>query len=720
MSQKFKKRAAEQSSTAGARRLRPAQVSTHNKPHHETNIKTLRDLLRETPVFAMTAVGPSAFHMSNYIVQCQTVLCAVIQARLKVDGALSATTMRNGGRRTALAIAHHMDAQDIERLKRWRTECHNYLKQNTVMLLRAPPSSGGATSMWGLATGLWLLICHANFVLRLSGVGNDLLGAFSATESRYLTRNRLALFPQPIGAYSLTQLVMTVKNMLRRLDALDSFDLELPTVVTLLEYRSGELICLSGTPLTGYDCTPWLEPARRGKAEQVTHKFVAHSMFWFLALHHYIDVHGELTSLYRELQSTSGTGGIYVPAEQTYALSWFPTVDMRDRVRRFYYEYAANMTAAQYATALRGLLHVFIPLPCDAHIYRFHVQGEEAMPRNILNHAAMTHHSPTGVAYQRTVMGTASVVSWLHDEINWVAGDESVRSAAFGGQLSFFRSLATIFVLHMYLGKFGLRFRFRFVLFHRSPAFLVNYFKARRNGWPFIVQQFGRWCVVVPHQIDPNEDAAKIEAEIVSLSTRFARATQPPQPPPSPPVPELPTAVAPPPSTNGTHDPDAMAVDVADDASSSYSYSYYSESDDGYATAEDHSDDDDDFEFEQLMRPRRPADVIRAQSAAAAAADPAPDAPEEELDDFAAELARMALDLELDENGKEERLDMYRTFGERLPPEPAKDEYVRVYECRTVFDAYTLWAVALVHINKGWINDQKMSDFVQALFGWHN
>lgn len=713
----FKKRAAEQPAQGASRRLRPAQVSTHNKPPSETNIKTLRDLLREPPVFAMTAVGPSAFHMSSYIKQCQFVLSAVIQARLKADGALSNATLRNGGRRMATVIAHHMDSRDIERLKKWRTECHNYLKQSTVMLMRAPPSSGGATSMWGLATGLWLIICHANLILRANGVGVELMAGFSATDKRYLTRNRLALFPQAVGSYSLTQLTMTITNALQRLDALDSFDLELPTLVTLLEYRTAELICLSGTPLTGYDCKPWLEPTRDGKAEQCSHKFIAHSMFWFLALHHYIDVHGTMTTLYRDLHIGGGGGGNngvagsgYLRAEATYALSWFPTPDMRDRVRRFYYEYASGMTAGQYSNALRSFVQAFIPLPCDASIYRFHVQGEEAMPRNILNHVAMIHHSPTGVAYQRTSMCTASVVSWLHDAINWEAGDASVRSASLG-RMAFIRALAAIFVVHMYLGKFGLRFRYRFLIFHRSPAFFVNYGKAKRNGWPFIVQQFGRWCVVVPHQIDPAEDARQIENEIMSLSTRFARAAQAPVPPPSPPAPEVPaeTAVV----------EDAMPEDAAqqdDDDDGSGSYSYYSDYDEAdYDTAQE---DEDDFEFEQLMRPRRPPEVIRAQNAAAAARDPPPDAPQEELDDFAAELARLTLDVELDDQGKEEKLDQYRTFGERLPPEPANEDFLRVYECRTFFDAYTLWAVALVHINKGWVNEQQMTGFVAALFGW--
>jgi hypothetical protein len=707
MSSSFKKRAAQQTSEGSARRLRPTQVSTHNKPPSEVNIKTLRILLDEEPVFAMTARGPSAFHMSAYVKQCQFVLAEVIRAKLKADGALSAATLRNGGRRIATVIAHHMDARDVEKMKKFRNNCHNYLKQNTVMLLHAPPSSGGPTALWGLATGLWILICHSNVILRANGVGGELLSVFSATETRYLTRNRLALFPQAIGEYSMTQLVMTVTNMLQRIDSLDSFDLELPTLVTLLEYRLSELICLSGTALTGYDCKPWLEPTKDGKAEQCTNKFVCHSMLWMLTLHHYIDVHGTLTSLYRNLQSDNGENGRYLSTEETHALPWFPTTDMRDRVHLFYYEYANNMKAAQYSNGLRNFVQTFVPLACDANIYRLHVQGEEAMPRNILNHVALAHHSPTGLAYMRTVMCTAPVVSWLHDAINWSRGDHSVRSASLG-RLSFVRDLATIMVVHLYLGKFGLRFRFRFLLFHRSPAFFVNYFKAKRNGWPFIVQQFGRWCVVVPHQVNPEEDAKAIEQEIMSVSARYARAAgQSPPTAPPPPPPEPAEVVAP---------TDAMAEDEAndDDDSGSGSYSYYSDDDDGeYESA------DSDVEFEELIQPQRPADVIRAQTAAQAAADPPPDAPAEQLDDFVAELARIMFDMELDEQGREEKLEMVRTFGDRPPPEPAKEEFLRVYECRTFLDAYMLWAVALVHINKGWINDQKMTEFAAALFGWH-
>jgi len=728
-----KKRAAQNEKSSAARRLKPTQVATHNRPKSHVTITTLRHLLDTEPFFAMTAIGPSAYEMSDYIKRSQRVLAAVVQAKLKVDGSLSRATQRNGARRVATVIAHHMDHRDIERLKRRRTEWHNYLKQQTAMLLRAPPSSGGATAMWTLGTGLWLLICHANLVLKCNGVGLDMLSKFTATESRYLTRNMLALFAQPIGTYSLAQLVMTVLNAIERLDSLDSFDVELAAFVTLLEYRCGELICLSGTALTGYDAKQWLEPTLSGKAEQCSTRFVSHSMCWFLALHHYIDAHATISGVLSQQQQSGNNGAdddlptpdeTYVSVRQTYALSWFPTPDMRERMRRFFYEYAHGMTDQRYNIAFRAFADTFLALPCDANIYRLHAQSEEALTRNVLNHAAMTHHSPTGLEYMRTIMCMTPLVGWLHESVNWHSGDTSIRSAALG-RPAFFRELAAIYVIHQYMCKHAVRFRFRFVLFHRSPAFFVNFVKAKRNGWPFIVQQFSRWCVVVPHRVDPLLDAREIEREMLSMSTRAARQAEEAVPaPPEQPVAanaqnvgadrmqedeEQPNAVVPNEEERANEEKDG------DGDSESYSYSYYSEDDDAVY---DSADSDDDGELSRLLQPHIPPEIVRAQAAARAAIEPAPDAPAEELDDFAAELARMVIEMEGDERGVEERMEAYRTYGELLPPEAADERRVRVYECETFLDAFTLWAVALMHVNRGYIDKRRYTEFFATIFGW--
>ena len=712
-----KKRAAKsQGADRATQRLKPTQIATHERPRAVVKIKNLRDLLREEPCFAMTAGGTSAFHMSAYIKSCQTVLGGVVQAYIRVNGAFAPATQRPGARKTSTPIAHHMTAADVETLKKRRNEWHNYLKQQTTMLLRAPPASGGATSMLTLATGLWVLIAHANLVLKCTGVGAEMLGAFSAAESRYLTRNALALFDAPIGRYSLTQLTMTILNALQRLDGIDSFHLELTTFVTLLEYRCCELLCLSGTSLTGYDAKQWLEPVKGddGK-EQCSVKFVCHSMCWFLSLYHYIDAHCALSGVLS--LGLDSPRSAYVGVAATYALSWFPTADMRERVRRFFAEYAAGMSDQRYNIGYRAFAQSFLPLACDANIYRLHAQTEEALPRNIMNHAAITHHSQTGIDYMRTSMCMVPLTQWLADTVNWRAGDASVRSAHLNARLQFVRELAALYVIHQYMCKHGVRFRFRFLLFHRSPAFFVNLMKAKRNGWPFIVQQFARWCVVVPHRVDPDADAREIEKEIMSLSTRVAKRQA-----------SAAAADAAAPQRDRMDEdehvdtplPPVVADDAGganDDNDSSYSYSYYS--DDEYdAPGYDSADSDDDVEFSRLLQPHVPPAIMRSQAAARAAVEPPPDAPDDELDDFAAELARMTIELEGDERGIEQRMEEYRTYGEHLPPAAATESHVRVYECRTVFDAFTLWAVALLHVNRGYIDRKRYTNFFALLFGW--
>jgi hypothetical protein len=710
------------------RHVKPADITMHAKTESNIKVNTLRKLLDTPTPYSMTAIGPSAYEMCVYASQCQHVLAEVIKARLKADGALSRQTMRPGGRRRSTPIAHHMTVDDIELLKKRRNEWHNHLKSSTTMLLKAPPASGGKTAFWGLGTALWVLVCHANTILRYAGVAADLCNSFSAVQSRYLCRNLLALFPQPVIEYSLTQLVMTLVNAIHRLDLLDGFDNDYAALVGVLEYRCAELICLSGTAITGYDCKQWQESAStsvdgmRGH-EQCSDKFICHSMLWFLSLHHYMDAHRTVLSVYSRLAIEEGRDvGCYVSAAQTYALRWFPSADVRGMVRAFFYEYALGMQDQRYIYSMFTYFINHVPLPGDAFLYRLHQQTEEAQPRNVLNHAAMTHHSPGGMDYVRNVQFTVPVLTWLHESINWRAGDESVRSQT-ASRAAYFRELACLFTVHAYMGKFGIRFRQRFVMHHRSPAFFANYIKAKRNGWPFIVQQFAQWCVVVPHAKEPVADGVEWAAAMETASMCDARAAQPI-------VEERAAAVPPPPplpsssviniddDDNDADDKMAADADDDDDEKSSGSYSYYSYYDDEYDSA--NSDDDEDFE--RLLQPHKPPDVVRQEAAAAAAAatdkKDASGNGEEDLDDMVREFARMAVDVEADERGEIERIEMAKTYGANLPPIAANEEWVRVYECRSFFDAFTLWAVALLRCNGGVIDKTNLTDFFYVVFGW--
>lgn len=721
------------------RRIRPSQVPLHKLPESDVKINTLRQVIKTDPYLALTAVGPSAFQMESYISQCHDVMAVAIISRIKADGALSLASQRNGARRRAQVIAHHMTADDIEELKQRRTQWHRYLKTRTVMLLRAPPGAGGVTALWTLGVGLWTLICQSNLILRANGVAVELFENFSATQSHYLTRNRLVKFPGLVSRYTLSQLVQTVINWLTRLDSLDGYEDDYAIYLGLLEYRAAQLICLSGTPLTGYDAKAWLEQV--GHLEQCTPKFIAHSMLWFLALHHYLDTHKSISSVNGMLKAGKPDIEMLVPVERTYALRWMPSADLRERVRFFFCHYAAKMVDQRYMHAMRAMMASFIPLACDGFIYRLHRQTDHAEPKNVVNDDSMTHHSPTGSEFMRLIMCTGTVLQWMHDAVNWRYGDTTVRSTASYGRMGFFRELATLFVVHMWMGRLQLlRWRFRFVLFHRSPAFLSNFGKAKRHGMPFIVQYFNKWCTVGLHQDDPDVDGDKLMRSLDVMSSarqaqddpvadaakralvNAARSVSAPQVPltmalgeedkdyTDAPVPLLPLSMAL--DEEDADYVDAMAEDAPqndDDGSGSYSYSYsYYSNDDDYES----DNSDDDAELDRLLQPHRPPEIVRQEQAAAAAANQ-----ETALDDMAREMGRMAYDMAEDEGGahmEENR----RTYGDLLPPITANEDYVRIYTCETFLDAFTMWLFLLLHTNKGMIEKVDLKDFAALMFGW--
>lgn len=715
----------------GARRVRPSQVTTHTRHESGVKINTMRQLLSTEPHFPLTANGPATHAAVSYIKQCQRVMAGAIRSYVETGGALN-PAVRRGQRRRAVTIAHNLSTNDLKQLRLRRNEWLEYLKKHINMLLRAPPSSGGETARWTPGTGLWLLVCHAHCVLRHNGVGAAMLDEFAPSRSRYLTRNQLVLSALPVPQYPLSLLVATISGLLERLELLDGYDRDLVLFVNALQYRCAAFVCGSGTWQQGFDAPQWLEPLRTahsGKkqsaeqrtasaAESCTTDFVCESMIWFVTMHHFIDTHHLLDSFYAPLDATATArerreaelehGDAVVElklrssVEQTRAMRWMPNAGMRARVRQFFYDYASSMKDDRYEFALRSFVLLFAPLPGDSDIYRLRTQSDVAIPRNILN-TYIAHQSPTGSEFMRQIMCATPVISWLHDEANWRAGDASVRSASLG-RYGFFRQLALLFAVHMYFSgpKFGVRFRHRFVLFQRSPSFFTGYTRAKRNGWPFIVQQFGLWTVVVPHRKDPASDVLDLERSLETLSTRDAHATE---------------RLALDMERQAAADARRAALDEArvelsaddfddlmrdaesDDDDGSYSYSYSYETDDDERSGGALSESDDE------------ADLQRALFGGAG--DDEPD------DALARELARMTLEVEECDTGNAFDIERTRTYGESAPPMAATDAFLRTYDCETFFDAFALWAVALLHCNDGRIDDKNLTDFFVGLFGWH-
>jgi len=280
---------------SAGRRVRPADVTTHQRLESRVAVRTLRELLATEPWFAQTTSGASAFDASAYVEQCHAVLAKTI-ASLAGAGA--------GG---VLPNECALGEDEVERLRFRRAQWLEHLKRNLGVLMRAPPSSGGDTSRYTLGTGLWLLVCHAHCVVRVLAqleldADND-VWAFDPARSRFLTRNLLVLDALPVLAYPLSLLVQAIFRLLERAEQLDCDDADYMLYVRLLEHRAAHFVCAAGMARDGaFDAPHWLEPAsglardahRADRLHVTNTDFVCQSALWFLALRHMADAHEAL------------------------------------------------------------------------------------------------------------------------------------------------------------------------------------------------------------------------------------------------------------------------------------------------------------------------------------------------------------------------------------------------------------------------------------------
>jgi len=697
------------------RRVRPADVTTHQRLATPVQIRTLRELLASEPWFAHTAGGSTAFAASAYVEQCHAVLAQTIAALAR----------RAAGAAPPNECA--LDAAELDQLRHRRAQWLEHLKHNLAVLLRAPPSSGGDTARYTLGTGLWLLVCHAHCVVRALTASDDAGGgvwAFDAARSRFLTRNALVLDALPVLRYPLSLLVQSVFRLHERAEQLDAAHDDYMLYVRLLEHRAAHFVCSAGAPRdAAFDAPRWLEPAsglardasQPAALHVVNTDFVCQSMIWFLTLRHLADAHEALGAGggVRPAPELAAVGAAPAPhrlsVAATRALRWYPSAALCARVRQFFLDYAAGMKDDSYESALRASQVHFLPLPCDAFVYRLYEQADIAVPRNVLSRPT-AHRSPTALEYAKFSQFSAPPLRWLHDDANWRAGDASIRSASLE-RLGLVRQLAALFVVHQFFAssRIGVNFRRRFVLFQRSHSFFVSLVRAKRNGWPFIVQQWGTWSVVVPHRKSPDEDAHDIERSLETLSTRDAHATERfvharRRQTAAESADHRRAMFAGDLADNDDDDADddesadaaERALRDADDASSesgsySYTYSYDSE-----------SDSDDDAEAERLLY----------GAPAVVADDPA--------EQLAQRMSRLALEAEEDEAGADEALRAQRrVHGAQFAPQAAaREQFVRAYDCETFFDAFTLWAVALLHVNDGCIDRRNLTDMFVQMFGW--
>jgi hypothetical protein len=660
------------------KRLRPADVVTHRRISNvDAKPRTFAELLEmSTQPLAQSVNGTSALVTANFVRNVQRVL---------------GERLRDIDSRRAASLT----APELERLWTLRNRWREYLDRSAHSLARQPPSSGGETARWSLCTSFWLLVCHANYLLFLCGHGGDELRRFDPSMSAYLCRNRLVITHGPVSSYSLRTLDLALDTWLAALDSLDAQEQDYVRYMSALEHRFAALVCTSGSHSAGFDaseCTmPQTDKSTGGRTdgagdEAINGEYLAQTYWRFTALRHYLQAYESVGNAVVTQQNEQILISIRRPAS---SLTWAPSKRALFRLREFFCDLAATrMRDPNYETSLKAFVRQFEPYPGDAEIYRMMRQTHLAAPRSVLEYGYL-HRSTVGTEYVRNTKYSRPVIEWLHDEADFRLGDSSVRSDA-RTRLAFHRQLAILQIVHSYIASsWQIEFRKRFVVFHRSANFFVGEQAARSKGFPYIVQQYGFWTVVVPHRVSPENDVFVLEKSHASeIARRDAETTR-----------RLAhnmrqqERVR---NRNNANDDSTDDNDADDDEVDDNNNVDRSRRNDDRG-AHDNDDDDNNDEGSYSYEYEYESDT-------------------ENLRD---EMARLNIEIEDDERGAAFDLERMRTFGQRPPPPLTSIEaYIRAYDCETFFEAFALWCAAVLRINGGVIDDHLLTEFITDIFDW--
>ena len=114
-------------------------------------------------------------------------------------------------------------------------------------------------------------------------------------------------------------------------------------------------------------------------------------------------------------------------------------------------------------------------------------------------------------AYLRKVHYDRPMHEYMVEAFQWAHGDEQTTTSAPLMREGFFRELAVLFAINQLISaRFHFEWKERFLMIHRDIGFVTRFETARTLGWPFVVQQFSRFSVFVPHRRDPRLDYADV------------------------------------------------------------------------------------------------------------------------------------------------------------------------------------------------------------------
>lgn len=517
--------------TENAKKLRPTDVDTLAKKRNSyESITTLRKLVqfKEVP-FPNATEDTTACRFTEYNEIAASILRQTLTEFDHPQGSLN----KKATHRRASNVVQQLKETEIKELGVLRDELFLHLCEHCHALSRAPPLSGGDTSLASIGYHFWVLVCLLNCVLLRFGLGQKEYTAFNPCRNAYLRAQRLTMDRIPVEKYSVRLLQLSVHNYLERLNALSDYHESLDEYAAALRYRASELICGSGKQSPFYDAPEWCstiaaattgqtaEPSEMDKSLLTCNiNFIVQSMVWFTSIHNYTANYYLLALPPIDGPTTAHVATRY-SIDQSRTIRWFPSHALLYRVLEFFCNYANGCTDDTYLHGLRNFCTQFEMTPDQPAIYRIYQKTTTAIPADVLGYQ-FSNQSFVGKEYVRLIkFSRTSLLEWMHQMWNWRHGETRVRSSYLGTD-RFITNLVVLYVIDLFFSnRLRMTFRKRFVLYQSSPAFVAMCVKGQRSGSPFIVQQFGYWSVFVPHLADPTMGTFPVDT---TLAARAAAA----------------------------------------------------------------------------------------------------------------------------------------------------------------------------------------------------
>ncbi len=467
-----------------AARKQQMHLDTYESVAGGAKIDSFATLLREPlPVDVVSSEQTDAYRLGDY---CRTALAVLSKV---LDTLTSAPFDGVDG--------------EVNQLKTLRSMWGDHLRNHFYTLWLPPPNSGGRTASFSLAIQLWLLVAHANCILQtLDRAMLANVRTFCVQSSVYLSRNALVVDPAPVFTYTLCSLLTALEHFVARLDTLDAFHVDYLRYAAALEHSVARYICLSG-PSTTFNAPLWCN--RSGAKQYRTNdRFLTRTMILMRVVYMYVENYIAVGAGIGDDAPPSPhaprpyAGAIRVPLAAVRLQPWYAPTHATQGMLVFLYRYASDLRDQVYRSELGNFLLQLLMRPCDMDVYRSATRDNNASI-SLARVYAFDHLDHAANRYRTQVHFNRAPEAYVAEAMHWADGAaDGTRSAALGTQ-HFVRQLALLYIFHQYLlGKFGFDFKGRCMLFQRDPALSNTLPRAHQLPYPVIVQQFGRFSILVP------------------------------------------------------------------------------------------------------------------------------------------------------------------------------------------------------------------------------